>query len=69
MILSHKNQILWLDNKTIDNLDLKTWQSQICLGILLLDFISIIYKHFKNKNKKDQYFEVNIYYLALTIML
>lgn len=69
MILSHKNQILWLDNKTIDNLNLKTWQSQICLGILLLDFISIIYKHFKNENKKDQDFEVNIYYLALTIML
>lgn len=63
---SHGDQPLWLIYITIGNLDLKTWQSQICFNTLILSFI--IYKRLEDGNNKNQDLETKIYDLALTII-
>ena len=69
MSLSHGDQILWPVYITIVNLDLKTWQSQIRQGTLLLGSISIVHKRLEDGNNKYQYLRVQIYHLALTTIL
>ena len=69
MSLSHRDQTLWPVYITIDNLDSKTWRSQIRLGILLPGSISIVHERSEDGNNKDNDLKAKIYHLALTSML
>ncbi len=69
MNLSYKNQISWLVNIIIGNLDAKTRQSQKQLKILFLGFIQIILKQLEDTNNKDKNLKVKIYHITLKFIL
>lgn len=69
MNLSHEDQILWSVYITIRNLDIKTWQSQKLLRILLSGSISIIYEWSEDANNRNKYLKAKIYHIATKTML
>lgn len=66
---SHGDQTLLPVYRTISNLDLKTQRSQTRPNILLLGFISIIYKRSKDEDNKNKNLKAKIYHLAIKLML
>ncbi len=54
MSLSHRDEILWSVNVTINNLDAKTYWSKNRPSILLLGFIPVVYKQAKDLNNKNR---------------
>ena len=69
MSFSHRDQIPWPVYITIGNLDAKTQQSSKRLGILLLDFIPIIYECLKDANNKNKDLKAKINHMALKTIL
>lgn len=66
---SHGDQTLLPVYKTIRNLDSKTQRSQTRPNILLIGFISIIYKRSKDEDNKNKNLKAKIYHLAIKLML
>lgn len=65
MILSLKDQIFYLVYVTIDNLDVKTHQSQNRPGTLLVGYVPIVHKQAEDSNNKDGDFKIKTYHLTL----
>lgn len=65
MIFSYRGQTLWPIYITIENLDVKTWQSQKWLKSLLFGSIFIFYKQLKNQNNKNKDLKTKIYHIVL----
>ena len=69
MSFSNKNQILWPIYIIIENLNVKTWQSQKRPSILLLSYIPIIHEWSEDTNNKNIDLKAKIYHMTLKTML
>ena len=69
MSFSHSNQTLWSVYITIENLDVKTRQSQKLPRMLFLSSIPIFYEQSEDANNKNKDLKAKIYHIALKSML